>query len=435
MKHIVALMLSVLVLNAALAEDAQTVNFANKKLEKIVCGELGVKPPVSKTKLLELTDLVVQHEGEEAAGIDDLAGIEYATNLKKLFLYDNPIRDLSPLTKLKNLEGMQLSGKYIEDISPLAKLKNLEWLDLWETQVTDISPLTELKNLEYLTLSRNKISDISPLSELLNLRHLDISYNQVHDIFAVSALKNLESLAVSHNQISDISALSGLSSLRMLHLSSNQIRDISPLVRLTNLEALNIEDNPLNEEAYKVHFPKMLKLNPDLYVTADRDLKPGITKAHLTFYLTTSSLLVLVGLLVMLLSRKTMPRVERTDIARNVNNNNSTNQRKRISTLALGSLGFSIPAHVLVGICIFIVWAVDVYPVGQMGGFSLTVQAFWVAVFAFGSSVAGLIMGVLSVFEINRSQSVLIGKKQACCGVLLSLVALAFCIISFGYLR
>jgi len=364
--------------------------------------------------------LVVRHKAEEAEGIKDLAGIEYATNLKKLFLYDNPIRDLSPLHKLKNLKGMDISGKYIVDISPLASLKNLEWLGLGDTQVTDISPLTALNNLECLSLSSNRIRDISPLSKLTKLKDLAFSYNQVRDISALSALKRLESLRVHHNHISDISALSGLSSLRELDLSNNQIRDISPLVHLTSLEYLKIYNNPLNKEAYRVYFPRILKDNPHLRVMADRNVKPQISKIHLMLYLGTLSLLALFGLLVIFFGRKTMVFVERTDIARSVKNNNSTNQRRRISTLALESLGFAVSALILVGLC---------------GGFSLSLQAFYVTLFAFGSSIAAMIMAVISLFRIKKSHGVLIGNKQACCGALLSVVSLWFCIVSLTYLR
>lgn len=434
MKNLIISLIICILVNLAIAEGEETVHFASSKLEKIVCQKLGIDPPVNKTKMLELTHLVVQHKGEEATGIDDLSGIEYATNLKKLFLYDNPIRDLSPLSKLKNLEGMQLSGKYIEDVSPLATMTKLEWLDLYETQVSDISPLIKLINLEHLSLSSNKISDVSPLSELVKITSLTFNYNQVHDISALSALKNLESLTIHHNHISDISALSGLSSLRDLDISYNQISDISPLVHIKNLERLKINDNPLSKEAYKVYFPKMLKDNPDLYVMADRIIKPRISKTHLKFYLGTSITLALFGLLVILFSKKTV-FVKLNSISGNLEIKDDTNLLRRISVSALESLGFAVSALILVGICIFIRYALDVFPVGQMGGFSLMVQAFCILLFAFGSAVAGFIMGVCSLVRIDRNKEGLFGKKEACLGLAISIVAFIFVIICKGYFR
>lgn len=429
--------LMTIIANVVVADSDETVHFASSKLEEIVCQKLGVEPPVNKTKMLELTYLVVQHEGEEATGIDDLSGIEYAINLKKLFLYDNPIRDLSPLSKLKNLEGMQLDGKYIEDISPLAALTSLEWLDLSDAPITDISPLAGLKNLEDLNLTKNRISDISPLSKLVNLKRLTIIYNQISDISAMSTLTNLESLTVHTNQISDISTLSSLSSLEDIDLSWNQISDVSPLVHLTNLTHLQIFGNPLNEEAYDIHFPKMLKDNPNLFVATGRNLHPSIPKTQLKFYLGPLSMLSLFGLLVMYWGRKTIAYVERCDIEDNAESTSNTNllPRKRFSMLALESLGFAVSALILVGICVFIVFALDAFPVGQAGGMSLVVQASLISLFAFGSCVAALIMGLFSLYKIIISKGRLIGGMQACCGLLLSLVALVFGIVSSTYLR
>lgn len=429
-KNLIIFSIICMLANACIAGEEDNVHFASSKLEKIVCKRLGVEPPVNKAKMLELTFLHL----DEVAGVNDLTGIEYATNLKTLHIYDNPIRDLSPLSNLKMLKGIQLSGKYIEDVSPLASLKNLEWLYLSDAPITDITPLAGLQNLENLNLTKNLISDISPLSKLINLKKLTIIYNQISDISAMSKLENLEDLTIHTNHITDVSALSGLSSLRMLDLSWNQISDISPLINLTNLEMLKIFDNPLSKEAYKVHFPQMLKNNPDLFIQANRIIKPRISKAYLKFYLGTSITLALFGLLVILFSKKTV-LVKLKNIPENQEVNYDTNQLKKISTSALESLGFAVSALILVAICIFIRYAVDVFPVGQMGGMSLVVQASLILFSALGACVAALVIGISSLSDIKRSNGLLIGNKQAYCGVLLSLMALVFCIISFIYLR
>ena len=56
-------------------------------------------------------------------------------------------------------------------------------LYLSENQIIDISPLSSLNNLTSLNLSENEISDISPLSFLTNLTKLDLEGNQISDIF------------------------------------------------------------------------------------------------------------------------------------------------------------------------------------------------------------------------------------------------------------
>ena len=81
-------------------------------------------------------------------GITDLTGLEYATNIRSLLLYRNPIVDISPLVHLTRLQGVNFWECRISDISPLAKLTNLTSLHLQVNQIADLSPLANLVNLQ-----------------------------------------------------------------------------------------------------------------------------------------------------------------------------------------------------------------------------------------------------------------------------------------------
>ena len=52
-----------------------------------------------------------------ARGIQDLTGLEYATNLTDLYLGFNRISDVSPLASLTNLTGLRLGRNQISDVS------------------------------------------------------------------------------------------------------------------------------------------------------------------------------------------------------------------------------------------------------------------------------------------------------------------------------
>ena len=78
------------------------------------------------------------------SGISDLTGLEYATNLQYLEIY--------------NFNDSRLS-----DLTPLSGLTNLQTLYLYNNQISDISALSNLTNLQTLYLDSNRISDISPL--------------------------------------------------------------------------------------------------------------------------------------------------------------------------------------------------------------------------------------------------------------------------------
>ena len=161
--------------------------------------------------------------------IDDLTGLEYATNLTTLNLGANDISDsdLNSLARLTNLTTLNLSGNEIVNFSPLAGLTSLTTL-----------------NLHYNGLSESIIVDLSTLEGLTGLTHLTLSLNNIVDISSLSALRSLTTLILSDNDIIDISPLAGLTSLTTLRLKGNPVADdpvaLKPLLRLTNLVDVDV---------------------------------------------------------------------------------------------------------------------------------------------------------------------------------------------------
>ena len=159
--------------------------------------------PLTQGQMLRLTEL----DAGGDRGITDLTGLEYATNIRFLVLYLNPIVDISSLIHLTKLEGVNLWGCDIVDLNPLGNLKNLRGLFLGRNQISDISPLGELINLTALHLHSNQIVDFSALANLINLREL-----WIHDNFGI-----------------DISLLQGLS---LTDFRYDEVCDIEPLLPL-----------------------------------------------------------------------------------------------------------------------------------------------------------------------------------------------------------
>ncbi len=197
--------------------------------------------------LLALTRLDAQN-----ANIQDLTGIEYASNLSSLNLGAEYIEG----------EGT-VNSNTVSNLSPLIGLTALTYLNLSHTILVDLSALSELTNLNSLDLVNNNISDISALSGLTNLTQLWLHNNNISDVSALSGLTNLNSLLLANNNISDISALSGLTNLTQLQLHNNNISDVSPLVKLNLIgtewdsTGLYLWNNPLSYVAINTHIPAM----------------------------------------------------------------------------------------------------------------------------------------------------------------------------------
>ena len=203
----------VLLVNVA---AAQVVAIPDPNLEQLVRDtlELPNDVQIEHGHMLQLRDL----DAGGDRGIENLTGLEYATNIVTLSLYHNPI----------------------EDISPLASMTKMTGFNLWGCRIVDLSPLRNLKNLSWIVLGNNQISDISPLAGLINLTALQVDSNQIVDISPLSNLTQLEELRLNRNAITDITPLTKLKSLQKLHLADNSFHDFSPLFELEGVE-LDIE--------------------------------------------------------------------------------------------------------------------------------------------------------------------------------------------------
>ena len=277
-------------LTLTLPATAQVVDIPDPNLRAAVEKALGVTPgtPITADEMATLTHLEARN-----ANISDLTGLEFATNLKSLWLDgeevaagtwrnsnsvsalsplaglinltellldDNSITGISPLSGLTNLTNLSLSINNITDISPLVGLTNLEVLGLWRNPVSDLSPLAGLTNLIELYLGANPASDLSPLAGLTNLESLFLDDHGISDLSPLAGLTKLTRLALNNNSISDLSPLAGLTSLRWMRLAGNNISGLSSLVTNMGLgsgDEVDVRGNPLSHTSIKTHIPTL----------------------------------------------------------------------------------------------------------------------------------------------------------------------------------
>lgn len=269
---------------------SEPINFADKQLEAAIRNAID-KPEgqiysgdVKNIKKLAATQY----------HISDLKGIEHLINMKYLNLFENKIKDITPLSNLKKLEDLDLGYNEINDISQISSLINLKNLSLYENKIKDVTPLSNLNkledldlkineinnlfpisnliNLKKLNLIENKFTDITPLSKLNQLEDLELDCNEINDLLPISSLINLMDLSLSENKITDITPLSNLDQLENLDLDCNEINDIEPISSLINLKFLSLSENKIKDIA---PLSKLKQLN-DLYLDGNEinDLSP-----------------------------------------------------------------------------------------------------------------------------------------------------------------
>ena len=221
------------------------VHIPDANLRAAIAEALSKKPnaPITIEDMETLTKL-----GAQERDIQDLTGIQFATNLRELYIRDNNISDLSPIANLITLQRINIDRNPIADsISYIKNLTNLESITCTKANLSNLSAFTGLTNLKAIHGWGNPISDISPLAGLTKLEHLYLPVGNISDLTPLSNLTELESLFLHDQKISDISPIANLIKLEALTLYGNKISDISPLTNLTNLKRVGLQRNNISD--------------------------------------------------------------------------------------------------------------------------------------------------------------------------------------------
>ena len=226
---------------------------------------VNVKPLANLTNLVDLKlagnairdfspllELNVENIDIDIHVLQELASVEVGIpdpNLERVLREKLGLPNQTPLTQLvmKQLTRLDASNNEIEDLTGLEQATNLAWLALPKNEIQDLNPLAELFNLETLYLWDNPISNLSPIGNLIQVRRLGLDNCRISDVTSLANLTGLTFLNLSHNQIHDITFLANLTQLTELHLHGNRIADISSLVNLTQLKVLGLHYNRISD--------------------------------------------------------------------------------------------------------------------------------------------------------------------------------------------
>ena len=240
-------------LRAAIAEElgkspnaSITVEEMERLRQLVVRDNRGIQDLTGLQLATNLDRLVLGWWGGKGNQVSDLSPIAGLINLRRLFLHNNPVSDISPLRGLKNLTELSITHTLVSDISPVKGLTNLTWLEADHTLVTDLSPVAGLINLERLEFANENLSDISPIAGLINLKRILCWGHAISDLSPLAGLTKLERIDFCGGDISDLTPLAGLTGLKELYLAGEEISDISPIAGLTGLTRLGLEDNDIS---------------------------------------------------------------------------------------------------------------------------------------------------------------------------------------------
>ena len=96
------------------------------------------------------------------------------------------------ISKNSQLEKLSINNNQIRDVDVLKHLPLIDELDLSFNQIENIDSLKSLKRLKNLELSFNKIKSIDSLRELIYMKELLLSSNCLTDVDSLQNLTRIE---------------------------------------------------------------------------------------------------------------------------------------------------------------------------------------------------------------------------------------------------
>ncbi len=172
-----------------------------------------------------------------------MIGAQYTE--QQLFKRNGEITSLEDISYMVNLEKLALYNQKIKDLTPLKELHYLSYLGLGSNEISELAPIIELKSLNYLDISGNPIqnNEIEQLKELPYLWGLDLGATKVTNIYGIKDIK-LSFLSLFECKVGDCNGLEKMTTLENLILTgvNNAIthQAIDRITKLTNLKILKI---------------------------------------------------------------------------------------------------------------------------------------------------------------------------------------------------
>lgn len=240
-----------------MAPSNEHVNIPDEALLRVINKALNKSDTSQKVTSMELAS--IEKLDISSNGIQNINGLQYATNLEILNTDNNNIRDFSALNDLTNLSVLHVDNNGLNNLDAFKGLKQLRELTVNKNNLTNLAPIYDFTHLTNLEAANNQLTDISALSNLMELKRVILDKNQLYDISPVKNLINLNVFSAYENHITnDISIFSSLINLTELTIYNNLITgDMSTITQLSNLKKLYIQGNKISHVLSKTTWPQL----------------------------------------------------------------------------------------------------------------------------------------------------------------------------------
>lgn len=178
--------------------------------------------------------------------IQNLEDLRHFPDIKRLYLRETSVTDLSPLESMKDLLVLIIDGGEVKDLEPLSRVTSLKYVGLKNLPVTSIQPLSELENISILSLSGLELEEI-PSWEGDRLTNLELKNLPLTTIDGFRNEKNIEYIDIHNTKIEDVSILGSMLGLTRITITDSPIRHMPDLVHLSELYTVEIRNTNMVE--------------------------------------------------------------------------------------------------------------------------------------------------------------------------------------------
>ena len=184
-------------------------------------------------------------------GIKSIRGLQAYTNVQNVYLNNNQISTLLPLSKLKQITYLNVSNSGLTDksVEGLSELTNITVLECCQNYLTTLSFTDNMTKLTLLNAMGNEVTTLSATAKKPNLQLLLLGFNKIEK-FPDNFIENmpaLTALSVTHNNITELPKLP--ESIKSLDISWNYIKDFKNL-RPSGYDELNTTGNNLGDTGF-----------------------------------------------------------------------------------------------------------------------------------------------------------------------------------------
>ena len=261
---------------STLSDDTDTeIDFASNSLKNYLLSyyDSNYDNKITKYDMEQITYLEIPFLGDDEEVID-IKGIEYATSLESLTLYNST--NLKVLENLNSLESLTLNSiESEEDLKSIKNIPNIKYIKLSSIDLNKYS-LSELPTkIESLRIDSCELSNIEDIKNFSNLQTLEIYGNgfpedKLENLDAINELPKLNYLTIHNFNLTDLKFLENNNSIVDLNVAYNKIEDISTINTMKKLNLVDIAYNNLKDVSILENSPLIQ------FTTIQQDLTFGL---------------------------------------------------------------------------------------------------------------------------------------------------------------